>query len=80
MHYAGALSLVGVAFAATASASSPVDPPTFSPPTLPPTLTPLFTLNVQGGDIQAPIPRLLGGYQSGETGGVYLQRLALTLK
>lgn len=78
MQYARALSLLVAALTATASAYSPADPPKFPPPTLPPVLTPLFTLTIQAGDVQAPIPRLLGGYQNGGTCEVRFQRLVLT--
>lgn len=68
MYYAGALSLAAAALIPSASPFSPSDPPT-----LPPTLTPLFTLTTIAGDIQAPIPRLLGGYLAGKAAYAHLQ-------
>ncbi|KAM0797609.1 hypothetical protein BDR22DRAFT_432483 [Usnea florida] len=64
MYFPNARTLITTALAATASTSSPGDPPIYPPPTLPPTLTPLFTLTINAGDSLAPIPRLLGGYQA----------------
>ena len=73
MYYAGALSITAAALITSASAFSPSNPPTLPPPTLPPTLTPLFTLTTTAGDIQAPIPELLGGYRASKSAYAHLQ-------
>lgn len=73
MHYRGVLSLTAAALSTSALAFSPLDPPTFPPPTLPPTLTPLFTLDTVAGDLQAPIPLLLSGYQGSKAASLHLK-------
>ena len=64
MYYAGALSLTAAALTSSASTFSPSNPPVLPPQILPPTLTTLFTLTTTAGDIQAPIPEVLGGYRA----------------
>ena len=78
MHFTLPICLFIAALSARISASSVFDPPVFLPPTLPPTLTPLFSITVHAVDYQTPVPRFVGGYQSGQTAHIQVRITELT--